>query len=186
MYRLALVTLIFTFFCTLGGPAPIAAQAQPVAAPAEPRPLGEATGFPMPRFVSLGADPANARTGPGQRYPIRWVYLRRGVPLMVIGEYDTWRQVRDRDGEEGWVHRALLSGTRTAIVTDKDGISLYDKPEQGGQIIAHLGHRVVMRLNKCTLDWCEVERFSQKSGEEFEGWVRRTSLWGLFKDELID
>ncbi|RMD90016.1 MAG: hypothetical protein D6807_02590, partial [Alphaproteobacteria bacterium] len=30
------------------------------------------SGLPLPRFVSLAADAANMRTGPGRRYPILW------------------------------------------------------------------------------------------------------------------
>ncbi len=181
MHRLAFVTIIFAFFCNA-----LVAAAQPVDPPKEPRPLGESTGYPLPRFVSLGADPANARTGPGQRYPIKWVYVRRGLPLQVIGEYDTWRQVRDRDGEEGWIHRALLSGTRTAIVTARDGISLYEDPQGGSQPIAHLGHRVLVKLGQCALDWCAVEGFARGDDGAFEGWVKRDALWGLYADELLE
>ncbi|MBY0510362.1 MAG: hypothetical protein K2P94_09430, partial [Rhodospirillaceae bacterium] len=80
-------------------------------------PKGAAAGLPIPRFVSLRTNPINLRTGPGVRYPVDWVYVRRHLPVEVIGEFDTWRQIRDPDGTEGWVHQQMLSGKRAAIVT---------------------------------------------------------------------
>ena len=50
------------------------------------------------RFVSLKAERANLRVGPGQRYPIEWVYTRPGLPLLVIAHFDQWRWVRDHEG----------------------------------------------------------------------------------------
>ena len=40
------------------------------------------------RFVSLKAERANLRVGPGRRYPIDWVYTRPGLPLLVIAQFD--------------------------------------------------------------------------------------------------
>ncbi|HEX4193642.1 MAG TPA: SH3 domain-containing protein, partial [Stellaceae bacterium] len=55
----------------------------------------EKSAEPVPRFVSLRADTVNLRTGPGNRYPIEYVYHRKGYPLEIVGEFDQWRQVRD-------------------------------------------------------------------------------------------
>ena len=68
------------------------------------------SGLPLPRFVSLKASQANLRIGPGTTYPVEWTYVKRGLPLEIIQEYDNWRRVRDADGTEGWVSQALLSG----------------------------------------------------------------------------
>ena len=57
--------------------------------------------MPIPRFVSLRSDKVFARTGPALRYPIKWVYVRSGMPIEIIQEFDTWRKVRDIKGEEG-------------------------------------------------------------------------------------
>ena len=40
-----------------------------------------ASGLPLPRFVSLKSGEVNLRTGPGKRYPIDWIYRRRGLPV---------------------------------------------------------------------------------------------------------
>jgi SH3-like domain-containing protein len=80
-----------------------------------PAVAGRSTGLPVPRFVSLGADRVNLRFGPGKEYPISWVLAREGLPVEIIGEFDTWRKVRLHDGDEGWVHSSLLSSRRTIM-----------------------------------------------------------------------
>ena len=85
----------------------------PAALAAEDKRLG-ASGLPLPRFVSLKSDEVNLRTGPGKRYPIDWIYRRRGLPVEIIDEFDDWRRVRDHDGTVGWVHRFMLVSQRTS------------------------------------------------------------------------
>src|SRR4029453_16249428 len=75
--------------------------------------------LPLPRFASLDSKEVNLRAGPGKDYPILWVYQRRGLPVEIIQEFDTWRRIRDRDGTVGWVQQNLLSGRRTALVIDE-------------------------------------------------------------------
>ncbi len=41
------------------------------------------TGMPVPRFASLKSDEVNMRSGPGQRYPIVWVYKRKAMPVEI-------------------------------------------------------------------------------------------------------
>nr|WP_240161953.1 SH3 domain-containing protein [Gluconacetobacter azotocaptans] len=77
---------------------------------------GTVTGLPLPRFAALRADEVNMRSGPGQRYPIQWVYHRRDLPVQIEREFDVWRLVEDSDGQKGWVHQATLVGTRSFVV----------------------------------------------------------------------
>ena len=74
------------------------------------------SGLTIPRFVSLRSNKVFVRTGPALRYPIKWIYTREGLPVEVVQEFDTWRKVRDKDGEEGWIHSSLLSGKRHAVI----------------------------------------------------------------------
>jgi SH3-like domain-containing protein len=91
------------------------------------------SGLPLPRFVSLKSGRVNARIGPGVTYPVNWLYLKPGLPMEIIQEFDTWRKVRDSDGAEGWINQSLLSGKRTGLVAPwqrgKDvHIELLDEP----------------------------------------------------------
>ncbi len=41
------------------------------------------------------------RAGPDQKYPIRWTYSRRGLPVEIVLEFENWRKIRDHEGQEG-------------------------------------------------------------------------------------
>ena len=100
------------------------------------------SGLPLPRFVSLKSGSVNSRIGPGVNYPVDWLYLKPGLPMEIIQEYDNWRRVRDADGAEGWINQSLLSGERTAIAAPWQRgkaaqISLLAKPEEGARSRRH-------------------------------------------------
>ena len=134
------------------------------------------TGLPLPRFVSLRSSEVNMRTGPGTRYPIDWVYTKRGLPVEIVNEYDTWRKIRDVTGDEGWVHQSMLSGTRTALVTEKIR-PLYAEPNIDSNVLARMEPGVMVMLEECTGDWCEINI------DKFDGWMTKSALWGAYPHE---
>lgn len=141
--------------------------------------IGCVTNLPLPRFVSLKGDEGNARRGPGLTHRIDWVFTRPGMPLKITAEFDNWRRVEDQDGAGGWVHYALLSGTRSVIVT-LDMAELHDAPQDKARVIAQAEMGVIGRLLECQPDWCRI----QSSGER--GWVAKSALWGVGPNEIIE
>jgi len=141
---------------------------------------GTTAGLPIPRFVSLRTNPINLRTGPGVRYPIDWVYVRRALPVEVIGEFDTWRHVRDHDGTEGWVHQTGLSGKRTAVVIGGTQ-TLKRIGEDTGDVVATLEAGVIVNVQRCPAEvsFCRVEV------EGLQGWLKREQLWGVYPGEVV-
>lgn len=136
--------------------------------------IGE-SGLPIPRFVSLKSGEANARTGPGDSYPIRWVYQRKNLPVEVTAEFKLWRRIKDFDGEQTWVHQALLSSRRYAIVS-------HDATVQSGMDegtnLARFKRGVQVRINECKADFCRVEYGN------IEGWLKKKDLWGIYDKEV--
>ena len=156
--------------------APAAATA---AAPADRAMVHEgAQPLPVPRFVTLAPREVNVRTGPGVRYPIRLVIRREGLPVEVVREFDVWRQVRDRDGDEGWVHKSMLSGRRAVIVLQSVQ-TLLRRPEKDARPVVRLEPGVIAALDTCQGDWCQV------SVGGYTGWTRRDVLWGVYPDETF-
>lgn len=137
------------------------------------------SGLPLPRFVSLRSDEVNVRTGPGPRYPVEWVFVRRYMPVEIIEEFDTWRQIRDWQGTVGWVHQSMLSGRRTVIVSGEVR-TLRREASTESPAVARAEAGVVGRLSECEGDWCRVEIGG------FEGWLERAAFWGTREDEEID
>ena len=143
--------------------------AMPVIAKAD---LGKETGLRVPRFVSMNSSKVNVRAGPGTRYPIKWVFQRKTLPVQIIAESDTWRKIRDFEGIEGWVHQRMLSGRRRAVVTGAIQ-QLKREPQKTAKTVALLEPGVNLRLEKCSGAWCLVE------GGSYEGWIGRQSIWGV-------
>jgi SH3-like domain-containing protein len=149
------------------------------AAAARPRVTPKRTGLPLPRFASLRASEVYMRTGPGTRYPVEWIYRRRGLPVQIIAEFDAWRKVRDWNGTVGWVHRAMLSGRRTAVTLANDTV-LRRAPAADAPAVARSEPGVVARILKCAGAWCRIE------ARGIKGWVSRTALWGTLPGENVD
>ena len=125
-----------------------------------------------PRFVSLKADVANLRVGPGRRYPIDWVYRRRGLPLLVVAHFDQWRWVLDHEGTKGWMHKSLLSTHRTAVVLN--GVqTMRERPLSGSPAVLRAEAGVIADLLGCEDGWCKIAL----AGEE--GWMPESALWGV-------
>ena len=75
------------------------------------------SGLPVPRFVTFKSGEVNARTGPGENYPIRWLYQRKNLPVEITAEFKLWRRIKDFDGEQSWVHHAMVSSRRYGIIS---------------------------------------------------------------------
>ncbi len=133
--------------------------------------IGDVTGLPLPRFVSVKSNKVNVRRGPNATYQIDWVYTRAGIPLKVIAEYGNWRKVEDFQGEGGWVHSRLLSGKKFIIVLI-EGATLRRKPNRKAPAVATIEKGVIARLISITGEWSEI------SMNSYSGWVRNDSIWG--------
>ena len=133
-----------------------------------------------PKFMSLRANEVNLRAGPGEQYPIQWVYKRKGLPVELIDGYDVWRKVRDWQGSVGWVHMRLLSPARTAVILANTR-TIYADPARDSSAVAKLEPGVVVKLLECRNAWCRVETERQK----LRGWLLRSEIWGVYPDEAI-
>jgi SH3-like domain-containing protein len=167
------------------GAAPVLALPATARAAEEPKeadPRGDAvirSGLPVPRFVTLRSDEVNVRTGPGVRYPVDWVFVRKGMPVEITAEFDTWRRIRDWEGTQGWVHQSMLSGRRSLLVTGKMR-TLRREASENAEAIAQAEPGVIGRLRKCHGSWCQVEL------QGYRGWLRRDELWGVYPGEDVD
>jgi SH3-like domain-containing protein len=139
------------------------------------------TGLPLPRFASLRADLANVRSGPGPRYPIEWVFQRKGMPVEIVAEYENYRKIRDWQGAGGWVHSSLLTGKRSFIIPAKPA-SLHKTPAKAAEVVAKLEPEVTGEIRSCSGDWCRV----RVSSSGVTGWLERTAFWGVYKSEPIN
>lgn len=145
-----------------------------------------ASGFPLPRYVSLKSNRTNMRVGPGRDYKVEWMFTRKGLPIEILQEFDNWRKVRDPDGAEGWILKSLLSGNRTAIVApwkrseSNTFIKLHSSPRDTSSAIAKLKPGVITNIDECVEGWCKL------SIKEYDGYIKQTELWGVYPNETVE
>jgi SH3-like domain-containing protein len=140
--------------------------------------IGRSTGLALPRFVSLDASQSevNVRFGPGQQYPINWVFTRPGIPLEIVAEFDNWRKIKDYEGAEGWISARLLSGRRT-IMVEGAVRDLRRTPASEARVLLRAEPGVIGQLLECQASWCRVEIEGQR------GWLLRGEFWGTLPGE---
>ncbi|MCS6987282.1 MAG: SH3 domain-containing protein [Sphingomonadaceae bacterium] len=155
----------------------------PASAPAQPAPSAEAlrhnSGLPLPRFASLRAGRAHLRAGPGREYPARLTFVRAGIPLKVLKEWNVWRQVQDADGAIGWVDRALLSTERTFQITG--GLrTARARPDPAAPPVWRAEPGVVGRIVACSAGWCRIDVDGRA------GWIPQDHGFGTLPGEEVD
>lgn len=165
--------LLLAFALLLPLIGPIAGHAQPEAASVEEKETGPYAGEVFPRNASLKRGEVNVRSGPGTQYPILWVYWRVGYPVALLARFDNYLKIRDLEGEEGWVHQAMVGKRETALVAARAPINLYRDADPESRIKARLAPGVVVALNEpCQATYCEVEVVQNAE----EGYVLREAL----------
>jgi SH3-like domain-containing protein len=134
--------------------------------------------LPVPRFVSLRSDKVNVRTGPGEQYPIDWVFTRKDMPVEIVAEFNHWHRIRDVEGTEGWVQERMVTGKRAVIVRGQQR-ALRERPSSDAAVTARAEPGVIAKLIECQPAWCRVEAGG------VGGWLRREEIWGVYPGEVI-
>ena len=142
-----------------------------------------ASGYPIPRFVSLKAEKVNVRKGPSSDHPVAWVFQSKGLPVEIIAEFETWRRVRDSEGAEGWILQNMLSGKRNVLVAPwrKDQFTaLQASASNKSGVVANLAAGAMGEIKSCDGNWCDV------SVGGYEGYVEQSMVWGAYPGEVVN
>lgn len=159
----------------------------PAAVPAAETP----SGLPLPRFATTRSTPINVRVGPGTKYDVAWVYVKAGVPVEIVQEFDTWRKIRDVDGSEGWVHQNLLSGKRAGLVAPwakDETIALRSRSNAEAGVRAYLPNGFRVEISECDGKWCAVNATTSVDGKSatYSGYLPQGEIWGAYENEVFD
>ena len=125
-------------------------------------------------FLTLKNDEVNLRQGPSFEYPIKLIYKKKYLPVIILDKAETWRKISDFENNSGWIHISQLSKKKSAINIKNNSV-LYKKPTIYSKPIAKLETGRLMLVKKCKAKWCKII-----SGE-YGGWIFKSSLWGKIK-----
>lgn len=125
----------------------------------------------VPYWASINRARAIMRRGPSEEMPAMWEYRRNGLPLKIVGVRGDWRQVEDSEGTVGWMHKRLLTGARSLLVTAEEA-PLYRKPDAESGVVYRAQRGVVGRLGDCRNGFCQLDVDGRA------GWVNANAVWG--------
>ena len=122
-------------------------------------------------ILSLKNNKVNLRQGPSFEYPIKLIYKKKYLPLIIVDKSDAWRKTKDLENNLGWIHISQLSKKKSAININNNSI-VYKKPTIYSKPIVKLESGRLVLIDKCKIKWCKI-----KSGG-YAGWMLKSSLWG--------
>ena len=88
-------------------------------------------------FLSLKNNKVNLRQGPSFEYPVKLIYKKKYLPVIIIDKYETWRQIRDFENNSGWIHISQLSRRKSGINIKNNSV-MYKKPTTFSKPLAKL------------------------------------------------
>ncbi len=121
-------------------------------------------------FLTLRNEKVNLRLGPSFDYPIKIIYKKKNLPVLIKDKSENFRKVQDHENNSGWIHISQLSKKKGGITTEKS--ILYKRPTLYSKPLANLEKGRLVIISKCNKDWCKIRT------ENFKGWISRNNIWG--------
>ena len=122
-------------------------------------------------FLTLKNDEVNLRLGPSFEYPIKLIYKKKYLPVIILDKSGPWKKIRDFENNTGWIHTVLLSKKKSAINIKNNSI-IYKKPTIYSKPIVKLEVGRLVLIKKCKTKWCKI------TSGGYSGWIFKDSLWG--------
>ena len=122
-------------------------------------------------YLTLRSSKVNLRQGPSLSHPIKLVYNKKFLPVLILDKSYNFRKIKDHENNSGWIHISQLSKKKAAL-NIKDRSIIFRKPSQYSKPLAVVQEGRLCLIKKCKADWCKI-----KTGK-FTGWIKRENLVG--------
>tara|TARA_B100000674_G_scaffold105513_1_gene77371 strand:+ start:3698 stop:4144 length:447 start_codon:yes stop_codon:yes gene_type:complete len=121
-------------------------------------------------FLMLKNDKVNVRYGPSFEYPIKYVYLKKYLPIKVIDKKENFRRIIDHKQNSGWIHTSQLKRSSSVILIKNEFI--FSKPTKFSEPIAVAEKGKLLLIKKCKKNWCKI------NDKNLSGWIFFDKFWG--------
>ncbi len=122
-------------------------------------------------FVMLKNNKVNVRYGPSFDYPIKYIYLKKNLPIKVIDKKENFRRIIDHKHNSGWIHTSQLKKSSSVILTQSQYV--FSKPTKFSEPLAIIEKGKLILIEKCKNNWCKL------SNEDISGWMVFENFWGI-------
>ena len=126
-----------------------------------------------PKYVSLTKDRVYLRFNASFDAPIKFIYQKKNLPVLLVDKHDVWRKVIDIDGDFGWIHTSMISNKKTFINKKEQNLLKY---KDNNIVNAIVRKGVVGRIINCDEIFCKVKI------KTYRGWIIKKNLWGVKKN----
>ena len=122
-------------------------------------------------YLTLRSSEVNLRQGPSLDYPIKLVYKKKFLPVLIIDRSYNFRKIKDHENNSGWIHISQLSKRKAALNIEDKSI-IFRKPSEYSKPLALVQEGRLCLIKKCKMDWCKI-----RTGK-FTGWIKKENLIG--------
>jgi len=124
-------------------------------------------------FLSLKNKKVNVRYGPGFDYPIKYIYIKKFLPVEVIDKKENFRRIIDFKKNSGWIHISQLKKANSLIVLEDKVV--FKKNSKFSKPIFKLEKGRLVLITKCISDWCKIKT------NDYSGWLQINNVWGKIR-----
>ena len=122
-------------------------------------------------FLTLRNDVVNLRQGPSFDYPVKIIYKKKYLPVIVKDKSENFRKIIDHEKNSGWIHISQLSKKKAGIINIDISI-MFDRPTIYSRPIAKLEKGRLCLIKKCKDNWCKIKV------RNYIGWIKKDDIWG--------
>ncbi|WP_136796748.1 SH3 domain-containing protein [Desulfosediminicola ganghwensis] len=122
-------------------------------------------------YVSVSKDKVNVRQEPDTGSSV-YMELFQGYPLEVLKKQGEWSQIRDYEGDSGWIHNTLVGKNDTVIINAKKSVNMRSGPSTDAAIVADVERGVIMTKIGQDGKWIKLKHSSGTVG-----WIYSPLLW---------
>ena len=122
-------------------------------------------------YLTLRNDKVNLRQGPSFDYPVKIIYKKKFLPILILDKSENFRKVLDHENNSGWIHISQLSKKKAAFNIIDNSI-VFQKPSVYSKPLVMLEIGRLCLVKKCKNNWCKIN-----SGN-YSGWIDKKNLKG--------
>ena len=122
-------------------------------------------------YLTLRNEKVNLRQGPSLDHPIKLVYKKKFLPVLVIDKSYNFRKIIDHENNSGWIHISQLSKKKAALNNQEKSV-IFQKPSKYSKPLAFAEKGRLFLVKKCKHNWCKIKT------ENYTGWIMKKNLKG--------
>ncbi len=122
-------------------------------------------------YLTLRNDKVNLRQGPSFEHPIKLIYKKKYLPVLIIDKSYNFRKIIDHENNSGWIHISQLSKKKYAL-NNKNKSIIFKKPSEYSQPLAFVKKGRLLLIKKCKKEWCKIKT------SKYLGWMKKKNLKG--------